>query len=359
MNNTPSADIEVIIPNITRHFSGITSTIAQLVPHQRESISIATAGCAFTEAVPHLSWRELVSVCRRPLPGGGRRVFHARRNNEMIAGLLLRHLFRCPLHLIFTSTAQRPHSWLTRFLYRRMDTLLCTSPMAASYLQRQPDAIIPHGIDQERYRPGRSTAEEWACGGLPGARGVGIFGRVREQKGIREYVEAMCRVLPDFPDVTAVIIGQTTQKQEPFVREMKARIAAAGLDGRFQWLGVLPFDEIPGWFRRMSLVVCASHNEGFGLTCLEAMASGVPVIATQAGAWASIIREGIDGWIVPCRDADKLAERLRQALFLDADALGSMGREARNRIEEAYTIQREANALNAVYLNAIGKRVRE
>ena len=348
----PLSEVEVIIPNLNKRFSGITSTVAAVVPRQAKTVRMAAVGYPLPCPIPHLGWGRLIRLCRHPLPGRKPRVFHARRNNEMVLGLLLKWVCRCRLHLVFTSTAQRRHSRFTRFLYNQMDSLLSTSPKAASFLLRKPDAIIPHGVDPETWVPAASRAAAWREGGLPGRRGIGIFGRVRPQKGIREFVEALCEVLPEHPDCTAVIVGQVTPKFGPFVNEMKALVRARGLEERFCWMGPLPFAEIPVWFRRMSLVVCASHREGFGLTCLEAMASGVPVVATRAGAWEMIIREGRDGYLVPPADPAALAGALRKALA-DPGDLEAMGAAARERAREHFSIDAEAASLNRHYKKMI------
>lgn len=348
MDKHALAGIQVILPNMNRRFSGITSTVAQVLPEQRKGIRIATVGHPLPGEEAHLSWWELVRLCRGTLPGGLPRIFHARRNIEMLAGLVLKRLLGCRLHLVFTSTAQRHHSAWTRFLYRKMDTLLSTSPRAASFLEREADAIIPHGIDSACYHPAADREAAWREAGLPGRHAIGIFGRVRPQKGVGDFIEALCEVLPAHPGWTAVIIGETTPRHRQFEEDMRAKVEAAGLSGQVKWLGKRPFSEIPEWFRRMSLVVCASRNEGFGLTCLEAMASGVPVVATRAGAWEMIIREGVDGWLVPCGDPSALARSLRQAMQ-DPVQLAEMGSAARQRIEESFTIVREADAINAVY----------
>jgi mannosyltransferase len=98
----------------------------------------------------------------------------------------------------------------------------------------------------------------------------------------------------------------------------------------------------------LSLVICASRNEGFGLTCLEAMASGVPVVATRAGAWEMIIREGVDGYLVPCADSAALAAAVEQALS-DPERLARMGRSALERARSDFSIAAEAASLNAHY----------
>ena len=113
-------------------------------------------------------------------------IWHARRNNEMIAGVLLRAL-GWPLKLVFTSAAQRHHTWITRWLIRRMDAIIATNEISASFLKREA-TVIPHGVDTDTLRAagrsrGRVRGSETA-GPLrdrllrPGARAEG-HGRVR------------------------------------------------------------------------------------------------------------------------------------------------------------------------------------
>jgi len=340
---------EVVIPVLKRRFSGIASTILQVLPRQRGRIPTALVGKRLEGAdAPRLSWNRLMRVSKRNLPGGYPIIFHARRNDDMIVGLLLKRVLRRRLHLVFTSVAQRRHTTFTRFLYRNMDTVLSTSERSASYLTVKPAAIVPHGVDTELYRPAEDRARAWREGGLPGERGIGIFGRVRPQKGIPEFVEAMLRVLPERTEYTAVIVGEITSEHAAFAREMKAWIARRGLSERFVWLGKLPFSEIPLWFRRMSLVVAASRNEGFGLTCLEAMASGAPVVATRTGGFEMVVRPEVDGFLAPCADPAALARAVGEALA-DPGRLEAMGRAARLRVLDAFTVEREARDLVAQY----------
>ena len=93
------------------------------------------------------SYKETAKLCRKPLSNSRWRVFHARRNNEMLQAVSLKFLFGAKIKIVFTSTAQRYPSWITRWLIRHTDGLITTSNIAAKYLPRKPDAIIPHGVD--------------------------------------------------------------------------------------------------------------------------------------------------------------------------------------------------------------------
>ncbi|MDR2844876.1 MAG: glycosyltransferase family 4 protein, partial [Puniceicoccales bacterium] len=326
----PVAEIEVILPNLNSRFSGVTAATVAVVPHQQAGVGLAQVGYPLALDIPRLSWWQLFKLTAKPLPSGRPRIFHTRRNIEMVAGLLLKHVFRRRLHLLFTSVAQRHHTWFTRFLYHRMDTVISPSPRSASFLRCPVKAIVPHGVDTVNYFPAEDRAKAWAEGGVSGKYGIGIFGRVRPQKGLQEFVDALCEVLPRHPDFTAIIVGETTPKFAAFVNRLKEKIRECGLESRFCWLGKLPFKDIPLWFRRVSLVAAVSHNEGFGLTCLEAMASGTPVIGTRTGAFDMVIRDGTDGLLVPCKDTAALAAAFER-LLADPANLEVMGRAARQR----------------------------
>ena len=131
------AGVDVVAPNLKRRLSGVTATVVRLVPVQARSMGIAVAGPGLPDELPRLSWAQVACLPRdRP------RVWHARRNTEMLLGLLLRHLLRRRLSLLFTSAAQRRHSRYTRALIARMDAVVATSRQASSYLDR-PATVIP------------------------------------------------------------------------------------------------------------------------------------------------------------------------------------------------------------------------
>src|SRR5205085_277931 len=87
------------------------------------------------------------------------------------------------------------------------------------------------------YSPPVDRVAAFAKTGLPGKYGIGTFGRVRKQKGSDLFVEAMCMLLPRYPDFSAVVIGLTTVDNVPFVEGLKQQIAAVGLSERIEAMG--------------------------------------------------------------------------------------------------------------------------
>ena len=338
-------DVEVIAPHFKRRLSGVTSTVVQLVPEQaRSGIGIVTLGPGLPADMPRMAWWQVPALWRRPARRRWR-IWHARRNVEMIAGIVLRDLLRMPLKLLFTSAAQRRHKPFTKWLIRRMDGVVATSLRSGSYLD-VPHVVNMHGIDLDRFRPGRGPDDQFAVTGLPGARAIGCFGRVREQKGTDLFVDAMIALLPDFPEWTAVITGRVTPEHKAFADRLQARIDAAGLAGRIRFLGEV--EDIRPWYRRVSLYVAPSRNEGFGLTPLEAMASGTAVVASDAGAYAEMIADGRTGAVVPAGDGDALRAAIRPYLAEPAMAQAH-GEAALLHVRAHFALAREAEGLQAVY----------
>jgi mannosyltransferase len=345
--------LEVIIPNLNWRYSGGTAVNRTIAPLIARRWRAAWLGPDLPDGIAGLRLRDLVRLRFRPPTQGKARIWHARRNVEMIAGLLL-NLLGYRFALIFNSASQRPKTWLTNFLIARMDAVIATSDPAAQFIQR-PATVIHHGIDVDLYSPPPDRRRAFAETGLPGTYGIGTFGRVRRQKGSDLFVEAMCRLLPRYPDFTAVVIGLTTVDNRPFLEGLKQQVAAAGLAERILFLGELPVGEVPLWYQRISIYVFASRVEGFGLTVLEAMATGDAVVASRAGAAEMIITDGDDGVLTPVDDADALVAAL-EPLMREPERMEAMGERGRAVVMSRFSRDREADEISDVYRQVWGVR---
>jgi mannosyltransferase len=293
-----------------------------------------------------MRWSDVLRLWKKPASAPAR-VWHARRNNEMLAGLILRDVFRMPLKLLFTSAAQRHHSGYTRWLIGKMDAVVATNAKSGSFLQ-VPHRVIRHGVDLKLFHPAEGP-DTTIPDDLKDRHLIGCFGRVRHQKGTDLFVRAMIELLPHNPDWTAVISGRVTAENKSFCDKLKADIAASGLSDRIRFLGEV--DDIKPWYRRLTLYVAPSRNEGFGLTPLEAMASGTAVVASDAGAYAEMIKEGETGSVVPAGDYERLREAISE--LLEPQKAMQAGRKGRDHVVTTFGLSREAQALSEVYIGLI------
>lgn len=337
------ADPLVVAPNLKRRLSGVTATVVRLIPVQARMIAIRATGPGLPPEVPHLPLRRAILM-----PRDRWRVWHARRNTEMVLGLVLRRVLRRKYRLMFTSAAQRRHTGFTKWLIRQQETLVATSDKAAGYLDR-PATVVMHGVDTQIFHPAPDRAALRRALDLdPDAVLIGCFGRVRAQKGVDLLVRAGLRLLPDRPRAQILFTGRITPDNRAFADGLLAEIRAAGLQDRIRFLGELPWDQVVRHYQALDLFAAPARWEGFGLTPLEAMACGVPAVAARVGAYETLIREGETGSLVPPDDLDALTGALRRWLD-DAPARQAAARAARAHVESRHAIEGEARALVALY----------
>ena len=152
-----------------------------------------------------------------------------------------------------------------------MDSITSTSQKAAKYLTKEPNIIIPHGIDLKRFFPPEDKQSSWNKLNFPGSYGIGIFGRVRHSKGIDILVDAAIKVIPEYPEATVIICGENQIEDLAYKNNMISKIKEAGLEKRIIFLGRKPFKDLPALYQAMSVVAALSRNEGYGLTPLEGL----------------------------------------------------------------------------------------
>lgn len=338
MDETPL----VIAPNLKRRLSGVTATIVRLIPIQSRMINIRATGPGLPADIPHIPLTRTMT-----LPRDRWRVWHARRNTEMALGLFLTRVLRRKYRLLFTSASQREHSKYTKWLINRMDALVATSAKGAAFLEH-PAEVIHHGINTDTFSPPVDRPALRAMLGLPEQDLlVGCYGRIRAQKGTGDFVQAMMAVLPSRPGVTALVMGRATEKHRSYLTDLEERVKAAGLSDRIRFLPEVTVDQMAAWYGVLDLYAAPQRWEGFGLTPLEAMACGVPVVATRVGAFEELITPDT-GTLIPPQDGAAMQDAI--AAWLDApQTLAKSGQAARAHVEANHGIEAEARALVDIY----------
>ncbi|GAB5447849.1 glycosyltransferase family 4 protein [Gymnodinialimonas sp.] len=338
------AHLDVLVPNFKKRLSGVTATIVRLVPLQAQEMALAAVSPELPDHVPQIRLGQLITMPRKGPQGA--RVWHARRNTEMLAGLALKHLLRKRLKLVFTSASQRKHTGYTRWLIGQMDHVIATSQKTASYLERPADVIL-HGIDADSFTPAPDKAALRAKLNLPDAVLVGCYGRIRAQKGTGDFVDAMIPVLQGNPEVHGLIMGRATSEHADYLKALRTQISGAGLTDRLHILPEVPVHEIADYYRVLDLFVAPQRWEGFGLTPLEAMACGVPCVATTVGAFPELITAQAGTLIAP-EDTPAMAEAIAR-YTADAALRAAQGQAARAHVEANFRITQEAEAIMAIY----------
>lgn len=344
--------IEVIAPNFKRRLSGVTSTIIQLVPAQREAgLNIAVIGEGLPSHLPHIRYSDMWRLWKRP-NSGKKRVWHARRNVEMLAGIIMRDILRMPLNLLFTSAAQRSHRSFTKWLIKRMDHVVATSAKSAAFLD-VPHTIIMHGIDTERFVPTQGEhKKQLAIQFAQGQKIIGCTGRIRHSKGTDLFVDAMLELLPEFPDWQAIITGRATAEHTNFKQALENKIAEAGLQKQVRFVGEV--EDVLPWYQSFDLFVAPARNEGFGLTPLEAMATGTPVVVTDVGAFSELVLEGKTGYILPDFEPKTMSKKIA-GLIKNNTLRTKLGANSRAHVQDNFALEKEVGMLGDTYRLMMGK----
>ena len=209
-------------------------------------------------------------------------------------------------------------------LLAQADAIIAATPAEQAQLQwlyRADTArvtIIPPGVDLALFYP-RPAAEAKARLGLPADNQLLLFvGRIEPLKGLDTLLRAVARLrqqgVCDPSRMCLSVIGGSPDENGPSanseMERVKALRAELGLSDLVTLLGARDQDLLPDYYSAAEAVIMPSHYESFGMVALEAMACGTPVIASEVGGLAFLVRDGETGFHVPDRDPEALADRI-------------------------------------------------
>lgn len=335
--------MRVIVTNFNPHFTGVSATIATLFPLLAKRCDLSLCGKPLAGVAAPISFTQAIHLSRGPEPV----IWHVRRNKEMLYALFVRDVLRRPVKIVFTSAAQRLHSRFPRWLISKMDAVIATTAEAAGFVKNVA-VVAPHGVDTRRFVQEANRLAAWQSLGFGGMQGIATVGRVRPEKGTDRFVDMAILLLPNVPAVTAVIVGKASAEHQAFQTALQAKIRAAGLADRIIFVGERSALAMPSLMAGLSLLVAPPRYEGYGLTPLEAMACGVPVIASDVGYFLTFVDEGKTGHIVPDGDPEKMAE-IAAGILQNPTRLEAMGVAAHQRAESMFSAATEADAIFGVY----------
>ena len=192
--------------------------------------------------------------------------------------------------------------------------------------------IVPYGVDVNRFYPASRRVD--------GIFRVLFVGGISQRKGIKYLLEAFRQL--DLPRAELVLAGGVAGEGQ----------ALKQYQGIFRHVPNVPHREVQTLFQNADIFVYPSLHEGSALAIYEALASGLPVITTPNSG--SVVRDGIDGFVVPIRDIQALKEKM-QLLYEDQELRREMGRQARERAE-SFTWQNYHERLGSVVQNFIHER---
>lgn len=211
--------------------------------------------------------------------------------------------------------------------------------------------VIPAGVDTERFHPdGPAEAKN-------GRARILTAGRLVERKGYDTAIGAMRRV-PRAELVIAGGPGADRLARDPEYRRLLRIAERHGVADRIHFLGSVDHDRMPSLIRSADVVACVPWYEPFGIVPLEAMACGVPVVASAVGGFLDTVVDGATGRHVPPRRPDRLAAALRDLLD-DPFRRDGFGIAGLDRVRSRYTWDRIANDMLVVYEDVVRRPGRD
>jgi 1,4-alpha-glucan branching enzyme len=207
--------------------------------------------------------------------------------------------------------------------------------------------IVPNGVDIERFKPRPDKAALRRQFGLGDEPCVLFVGNLISRKGLPLLVEAAKKVAKERADTKFIIVGEG-----PLKASLKSSIASAGLLGNFRFLGNLSEEQLPQIYNCADVFVLPSIQEGQGIVLLEAMASGVPVVAFDIGGVNEAVCNGETGLLVGLGDVEALGQAVLKFLA-DSMLRARFGGFATKRVLDKFTWNICANAMLEVYKEAL------
>lgn len=209
--------------------------------------------------------------------------------------------------------------------------------LARRYGYKGPLELIPNGVDTEKFKEkSKSTA----------APVIVTTSRLVQKNGIDTLIRAFALVRKRFPDAVLEIAGEGEDRKALEILVREVNLAHAVL-----FHGHVAYDRIPEFLSRASVFVRPSRSEGLGTSFLEAMAAGVPVVATRVGGIPDFLQDGKTGLFVRVDDADDVARQIIRILA-DSALYAKLSREARMLVESAYTWDSVAHRMRLLLLGA-------
>ncbi|ANZ40122.1 glycosyl transferase [Lentzea guizhouensis] len=211
--------------------------------------------------------------------------------------------------------------------------------LLAMGLRRDRITVVPCGVDPELFDVAGPAAER------SDRQRIVSVGRLLPRKGFADLIAA----LPLVPDAELVIAGGSADlSADPEARRLTAIAESLGVSGRVRLIGQVARADMPALLRSADVVACVPWYEPFGIVPLEAMACGVPVVASAVGGLTDTVVNGVTGVLTPPRDPRALGRALR-TLLADPSRRMAYGIAGRDRVEARYTWDQVAARTELIY----------
>lgn len=234
-------------------------------------------------------------------------------------------------------------SYQCHFVYCSHELQETVSQRVETVLKAFSHQVIHNGVDVDIFKPFPSQKRILP----PDKTNIGIVANLQERKGHLDLIEAIAQLYPDYPKIHVHIIGGDLFG-ESRKKLLKDRIAELKLEDAFTFHGQV--NNVRDFLNELEILVCASHEEAFPISILEAMAFNLPIVSTAVNGIPEAIVHGQCGILVRERDCMELASGIERVI-VERDEAKAMGKAARQRAAETFGLEVFFGKINCLYLD--------
>jgi glycosyltransferase involved in cell wall biosynthesis len=224
------------------------------------------------------------------------------------------------------------------------------------FAKRVQITVVHNSVDLKRFHPDNEIRARMRrdLELTDRQKAVGIVGQLTPRKGQLELIKAFKVASGQVPGAVLLIVGEALfNRDELYAQHLEKVTAGLELDEQVRFLG--PRSDVHKLLQAMDVLVVNSHEEPFGLTALEGLASGLTVLATRVGGTAEMITHGEDGWLIPPQDDQTLSRALVNLLQVD-ELRAHLGQRARATAIARFSTDRFIREIKLLYFDLIKPR---
>lgn len=299
----------------------------------------------------------IVRELSRAIRERGIDIVHTHTYRSNLYGRLAAILARTPcivasVHNQYKPSARKPMRRLINHLLAKYTNAIVavSEPVKADIvscdrIRPSKTVVIPNGIDAEALAKGDRASARLSLGIPEDSQVIGAVGRLVEQKGFRYLIEAFAEIKANLPNSVLLIVGDGSHDAQ--LKELAARL---GVRDSVTFAGMRR--DIPDMLAAMDVYAMPSLYEGFGISLVEAMAAGKPVVATTIPPFMKILSHGETALLVPPKDPGALASAISR-LLTDRPLALRLGQEARETAASRYDIEDVSARLRLLYMTCL------
>jgi len=294
-------------------------------------------------------WADIVRVIQKISPD----IVHAQSLGMGVPALLSKKILKFPYAVWGRGSDVYLPDWFTKLTSKTIiknanSVIALTEDMkqAMQAIYYRDITIVPNGIDLKEY------ISELPVQIVEGAEKRILFvGRLHPVKGVRYLLQAMSIVHQELPEAKLILVGDGEEREY-----LESLTDSLGIRECVEFAGRVPHERVQDYMNLAEVFVLPSLSEGFPVTILEAMACGLPIVATRVGGVPDIIEDGANGYLINTKNPEQIAEALLRVLQ-DEELQKIMSNNNRKSAEK-YRWDTVAATLEGVYQNSLGSSER-